>query len=464
MSTVLGVAPERQANGTHATGSTASTLPRGNASADAAVQLGVRPRADRSSQRLTAPSCREFTPGESTASPSKHRKLGRALLSVAGVLIGLILAEASARVLSPRWRGSFAFNQIMAKQRDRVDLFQEDEDTGQCLTHGGFVNVYETGFVTIPEIAADARRNGRLVVLNLGDSSTSGWDSRVIAGNAARRARGEPLESPFQRYRTYSDLLAQDSRLYVINAGVPGFSSAQGDRYASRLLRQFRELGIHIDAVTLYFGNNDSVWDGNLQDRYLLPGQWRHIHLLRLFDQASWRQRVVPRVTPIEFGHNLRAIIGTCREEGSHVILLDPLVPRLWPPGLRMQGLEQEVTNFLLEHNGSRISAELAQANSFYLEGLRALDDGDLARARQRLEQASQSDFLVPRIKESYRQVLQQVAKEQHVPLVSVGASIPTDDKQYFCDYCHPIDPANRLIADAILKTLRQWSPPPRST
>lgn len=400
--------------------------------------------------------CRQSDPPGLTPRPKAALALRRAIRVAFGVVLGLLIAETLARVTSPpNQHDPFAHNPIIKKQADQVDLFERDAKLGHRLKGGSFVGVYSPGLVFLKQIIEDPRRKGRIVVLNLGDSSTSGWDSDVIEENAERLKRGKKLRSPFQGYKTYSDILAEDSRLYVINAGVPGFSSLQGARYLRRLLDEFKRVGVHVDVVTVYFGNNDSAWNGNIKDRYQLPESGLQLHLLRVVDQAAWWFRVVTRVTASEYAGHIREIIGVCREAGVHVIPLEPVVQRVWQPGLRTRVRKDEVEKLLTGLRGTEVKNLLVHAQELFSQGMRALSAGEIDRARQLLEQAREEDYIVPRIKEGHMRALHEVADREGVTLVSVKEKVPLNDSAFFRDYCHPVDPANRLFADALMAIIR---------
>ena len=63
------------------------------------------------------------------------------------------------------------------------------------------------GFISLDEAAETARNSGKRIILNIGDSSTAGWDSRVGLENKKRRANELPLILPLFQYSTYSELL-----------------------------------------------------------------------------------------------------------------------------------------------------------------------------------------------------------------------------------------------------------------
>ena len=127
----------------------------------------------------------------------------------------------------------------------------------------------EKNHLSLDDAISQIREGRKKVILNMGDSSTSGWDSNVVTFNRVREQEQKALLSPFFRYKTYSDYLRDilGNEFFVINAGVPAHTSLQGHRRLCLLLKRFKKEKIDIDLVTAYYGNNDSVWDHNRQDR-----------------------------------------------------------------------------------------------------------------------------------------------------------------------------------------------------
>jgi lysophospholipase L1-like esterase len=127
----------------------------------------------------------------------------------------------------------------------------------------------QNDFLTIEAVVAEIRATGKKVILNVGDSSTAGWDTRVTIENQARRKAGQPLLSAFFRYPTYSDLLRDEigDRYVVLNAGIPGHTSINALRRLQYLLQQFASVGIRCDYVSIYIGNNDCQWENNVEDK-----------------------------------------------------------------------------------------------------------------------------------------------------------------------------------------------------
>ena len=107
-------------------------------------------------------------------------------------------------------------------------IFEGDETLGFRFPESRLISCDK--FVTLEEIVKNIRR-GEPIFLNIGDSSTSGWDSnRTFKGN-------QDVNAPFFSYKTYSDLLQEKLMANVLNAGVPGYTSYQGRRYLELLLR-----------------------------------------------------------------------------------------------------------------------------------------------------------------------------------------------------------------------------------
>lgn len=318
---------------------------------------------------------------------------------------------------------------------------------------------------TLDEVVESVRGNDRPIVLNLGDSSTSGWDSDIVTYNRrlrylATRSHAPNLRSPFFQYETYSDSL-EDKGFNVINAGVPGYSSLQGAHYLRRVLGELSERGVKPDFVTIYFGNNDSAWIINKEDKYQVPAADYDLRLIgkakELFSRTIFPWAItVPRVSVEDYQKNLTDMIETAREFGVKPILIRPLIPKYWHPGLRAKGQEEEVWRSMYLSEGHQAIDDLEEAIEIYVEAdwqfPRAASRVHKEEIRRMFAQAQELDYMIPRAKQRHVQVLEEVAEETGTPLVDVQDQIPTDDRRYFVDYCHPIEPANRLIAEGITK------------
>ncbi len=377
---------------------------------------------------------------------------------VFGLVLGLLISEFVARALV-QFAAPYSYNPIIRKQSEQAPFFVVDPDLGHRL-RDGFVGVYQKGFVPWQQLvseAATAQKAGRAVVLNVGDSSTSGWNSNVIKSNRERAARGLPPLSPFQTYPTYSDQLKTDPKLYSINAGVPGYGATQGALFLQRILSDFHAAGVRPDIVTLYFGNNDSAWNGNVEDKYQFAGflslQLNGFQVRRFINQMLNGSRIIPRTLPFDYGSRMKEMVDGARRAGAAVVLIEPAIPYAWPPALRADGLEEEVHLQRSALRGTRVGQSLDDAMVFFDRGMQALKRGQLSEARGLLDQARESDYILPRIKHAHQHVLtDDVMRALGVPLVSVSTELSqrVDDRDFFIDYCHPNEFGSKLIAERL--------------
>ncbi|MFA6887950.1 MAG: GDSL-type esterase/lipase family protein [Candidatus Woesearchaeota archaeon] len=340
----------------------------------------------------------------------------------------------------------------------------EQERTIHEILPSSFIGISEKRIQTIDEVVASLNQS-QPIVLNLGDSSTSGWDSNVVSSNRVKRkyeARGKNVyESPFFNYETYPNLLAKEG-FAVINAGVPGFTSIQGERYIKRLFDEFEQKGIYPTYVTIYFGNNEGVWNGNTQDKYVLPQE----HFTLLFPgiiKTSLSNFVIyPRVNVEEYKQNIQRIIETIQEHNATPLLIKPLIPKYWHPGLRAEqgNGEAEVWQMMYDNKETKAISDLETAIQIYKDAERTLvtagNDEQRKHAKALFITAQNLDYVVPRIKPDYVKALYEIAIQLRIPIIDVQDHIPIDDRKYFGDYCHPIEPANRLIAEEIKKNIKE--------
>lgn len=340
--------------------------------------------------------------------------------------------------------GTFAYDPVLGHRLDPPWYKEKEAD---------HLFIGRTEMQTIDEVVEGIEAN-KQTVMHLGDSSTSGWDSDEVTKN--RLWRDVARESftgviPFFQYPTYADMLAEQYN--SINAGVPGYTSSQGARYIKQLLNEFEEKGVAIDYVTIYFGNNESVWNTNTQDKYVLPGN-NNLKLIGAAKTLLSYFAIIPRVDVAEYKENIEQIIATCREHHAQPILIQPVIPKYWYPGLRAKGTEHEVWQAMYDTKGDKAIEELEEAIALYNEAvrmyMRAGTEEQKEAAGELFVQAQNLDYMVPRIKPAYVQALHEVAAETNVPLVHVQDQIPIDDRRYFVDYCHPIEPANKLIAHGV--------------
>ena len=143
---------------------------------------------------------------------------------------------------------------------------------------------------------------------------------------------------------TFPARLSEVTGLGVLNAGVPGYSAFQGRRLLQERIGSWRPR-----AVVIQFGWNDAaVWDGR--------SDAEHAALLARGPALLFRSRLVqllasllpersrssggpsvpalrPRLTPDEFGEELRSMVRLSRSEGARPLLL------LWPARYHLRGI-----------------------------------------------------------------------------------------------------------------------------
>lgn len=299
------------------------------------------------------------------------------------------------------------------------------------------------------EAIEQIKRSKKKVILNIGDSSTSGWDSNIVTQNRKRLEEGKPLLPAFFQYKTYSDVLFHlvEQEYYVLNAGVPAHTSFQGSLRLKTLLKSFQREGISIAWVTAYYGNNDSVWDHNRQDKEWVGKSSFRQALTRFWNRLKENNKdsVVTRVSESDYQNAMKAIIQTCQEFAVPLIVIEPITPIYWKPGTRVLHEDLERSSY---PGSQKVYPMLDHALELWNQALRQKEYSDLKRVA--LEEARENDYIVPRIKKGHLAVLRAVIREAKVPYVQVSVDRTEDDICNFIDYCHPIGKANEFIAEEI--------------
>jgi lysophospholipase L1-like esterase len=340
----------------------------------------------------------------------------------------------------------------------------------------------EMDFVSFQTVVDESQKTGKEIVLNLGDSSTSGWDSNVVEDNRMAKERSlENIKLPFFKYKTYSDFLRRRIDDYIIvNAGIPAYTSVQGARYLSVLLDAFHAKNCKIRSVTVYFGNNDCSWNANREDKFVIPGNpvsflqkvyasWFNNSMYAKLSLADKMRRnsapihtesVITRTGIDDFSRNIEAMITICKDRGIDICLIEPVIPLLWEPGKRAKNIDFPSPFDKDSPGGFHVYKLLEEANSFWKRGINLLKD----RSRYddmitNFTNAMENDFLVPRIKKAYKLTLEKVAIRHNVPLIKIVIPRNESEIEYVLDYCHPNEPANEMIADKLeefIKSLPQ--------
>jgi lysophospholipase L1-like esterase len=198
--------------------------------------------------------------------------------------------------------------------------------------------------------------------------------------------------------------LGASTNLAVLNAGIPGYSAYQGRRLLEEHVGSW-----HPKLVVIQFGWNDAaVWDGRSDAEHAIllasgPGLLFRSRLVQLLAALLSRRAsraeggaalpTRPRLTPEEFGEELRAMVRLSRSGGALPVLV------IWPA----------------RHN---------------LEGIRIPPHLDVAR---------------------------QVAAAEGAPLVDLFEIFPREGgAALYADAVHANAAGNRAVAAAIAKALRR--------
>jgi lysophospholipase L1-like esterase len=314
-----------------------------------------------------------------------------------------------------KFSNGFSHNPFMMGYDSHI--YEGDENLGFIFPKRKIIT--SSGFTSLEKLMKEIKL-GDKVVVNLGDSSTSGWNSnKVHKGNRDSKA-------PFFSYKTYSQLMEEQSDLMVVNAGVPGYSSLQGKKYLEQLLKKLASESIGVDYVTVYFGNND-VTCNQYEDK------------VRLDRKKATQENDGSRVSVEDYKRNIRDVIESARDYGTEAILIMPVVHYDWEPGIRSDQFREEFKEALNRLEDDKVRQDLESAVDEYKIG--------------NYERALELDQVLPRIKVRYQQALREVAEEMQVPLIDVQVGIPrTNNAEYFADYCHPLEPTNQMITDIFFK------------
>lgn len=296
-------------------------------------------------------------------------------------------------------------------------IFEKNKDLGFTFKNQAFVS--KDRFESISDISERINRE-KPIVLNMGDSSTSGWNGELVHS-------GMPcLSEVLFTYKTYSDILSENLFGNVINAGIPSYSSHQGKKYLKQLIPKLAQYEIKPDFVTIYFGNNDSIYGVEDKSR---------------FDDVkqSWRCEGV-RVAQVDFASNLHEMVSEIRKIGAVPILIVPVVNYVHEPYIRSRKYSRESIALFESLSDASFKLRLQKAHDLWLKG--------------DYRSACELDLALPRISENHRKVIFEIARKLCVVFIDVQDQIslshPSDEDKYFIDYCHPNETVNKLIADRI--------------
>ncbi len=305
----------------------------------------------------------------------------------------------------------------------------------------------EKDFIGLEKLLAEIKNTRKKVILNMGDSSTSGWDSNIVTQNRDRFSKGWPLLSAYFQYKTYSDYLRDymGEDYLVVNAGVPAHTSLQGYRRLQTLIQRFQKEGITIDWITLYYGNNDSVWDHNRQDKEWVGRKaFTFIdNLLKHFKKEA--SSVITRVSVQDYQFHMEKMIQLSQSFKMKIIIIEPITPIYWKPGTRVLNEDLERKYY---PGSKQVYQLLDEGLDLWSKAITQNHYSDLKRAL--LEEIREKDYIVPRIKKGHLHALRILVQQNNVPYVQVNLDRSKDDICFFIDYCHPIGYANESLAHKI--------------
>ncbi len=307
-------------------------------------------------------------------------------------------------------------------------IFSPHDGLGFIVNNGGFVG--RDRFISRSSAIEELKEGTGPVIINMGDSSTSGWHSDMLS-----RDRDNKPTDPYFHYKTYSDLMREVFGR-VINAGVSKYTTLQGKKYLALILRDFAKHNIYPDYVTLYFGNNDSVFS-RIEDKTAIDGM------------LPTRNNTYKRVLLADYKRNLEEMIRLIRCYGAIPIIIIPPRRYDWPPALRSLKYKEERKVGIEELEPVELRTELEKASQLFWE--------------DRLEEAYEKDVFLPRIKKIYVEMLIKTAKRQNVDIIDVQKDVPFHKSgEFFCDYCHPLEPTNELILREFLRIKEAYKIPLR--
>lgn len=315
--------------------------------------------------------------------------------------------------------GPFSDNPIMIGYDNR--LFDFDAEFGYVFPNNQLVD--EKGFIAFEDkIAALKKRdNKNFLVLNIGDSSVSGWNSDNVYKGCP-----DPTAALFS-YKTYSDILENKYSVDVINAGVPGYTTYQAKKYTVTILKALARNEIFVDYVSTYLGNNDCAFNGLLEDK------------TRIDYKAVSQNEILTRVSEADFIRNYEELLGTIKDYGAMPVVLIPALNYRGRPGLRSKKYIEEFQRQIKEFFHEKV-------RSMFFEAERAYQSGNY-------ELALEKDLLLPRIKNGYKKILESLISQQNTLFIDAHEFIK--DENDFVDYCHPTEKVNEQIAKAISGLLK---------
>ena len=270
--------------------------------------------------------------------------LKKALFTLLAFILFLLIFEAAARVLeytladtssevlkNPGWQAEFFGSYFDWHESDPDLLWRFKPNLNNPL-----IKTNSEGLLGGEIPKEKSERTIRILIL--GDSSPVGLGlkSRQYAFDA------------ILQYLLEMEYLGRE-KIEILNAAVSGYTSEQIKYFLA-----LRGWEYEPDIVVLYCGNNDASISGRYTDREILESQrlktsrkflthFAFYRLLKNFiiskevDGSESPLNLNVRVTPGQFGENLKDIARQCIEHNCPLVVLKPPVPYLWPAGLQFK-------------------------------------------------------------------------------------------------------------------------------
>jgi lysophospholipase L1-like esterase len=351
-----------------------------------------------------------------TASPAKRVTVNLSLIGF-GLLVALILAEASLRLLAP-----LPFSPEVEYLPDgHLGARLAPAKTYQ-LKSGGVCSINNLGFRRNGDLSY-AKPAGTFRIVALGGSSTFSYE--VSDEHTWTAILEEKLRSFYG-----------DEEIEVINAGVPGYSV-----FDSKVNYLYRIRPMFPDVVLVYHTWNDMKLFGALErDSVIGKGFHRESatkQFLRKF-QLAWRLRnvyhqyIVPRQRENRYGDS---------GSGETAIAIDG-------PAHRWERKNFEDFALLLSADGV-LPVFVSQATLLSTDNL---DDPDV-RANSYTEYAGLPIEQVFAQWQSVSEIIQDVADQNNLQFVDAFRLCPSNFDHFF-DHVHLTETGNRAVAEIIFESL----------
>ncbi len=336
--------------------------------------------------------------------------LGINLLILCGILMAL---EGITRLITSGNDSKAIFDDPTLRTRNRQGFVETDRDRGFALKPNSSQDLYNinaSGFrgEPLPQNLED-----KLTILTLGESTTFGWGVRDN-----------------ETYPAYLNqaLQTRQPNTYVINGGVPSYTSSQVLAYLDQLLD---EDNLQPDLILISIAWND-IWYSSIQNWHpdiliyqkppaVLTFLMRHSRLVNgiILGFSAQEQSLVDIENPAalkQYRQNLQAMVNRCQGKGIKVIFIEPPFDGDHMP-------EEGLNEFHIRYT-----------KAFFIEQSR-----------------------------KYLATLRSVAEETNVPVINHRLGLQ-DLNQFplFLDTLHPTPAGNAMMAEDIANAIPETHWPPK--